>query len=103
MPNCAYLVSRRIAYGTMPDKTPSGEAQSRSVRSTGDAAISNFILHWGVIWYTVYHPRGRENLQRIDRASHTFLAPIHCIDIGLGGSDNLVADVFQRVAAAVRA
>jgi hypothetical protein len=34
---------------------------------------------------------------------YTFLAPIQDIDVGLGGSDNLVADVFQRVAATVQA
>jgi hypothetical protein len=61
-----------------------------------------FQFHWGVIWFPSITPVA-EGPQGIDRAAHTLLAPIQDIDVGLGGSDNLVADVFQRVAAAMRA
>ena len=44
--------------GTMPDKTPSGEPQSRRVISTGYAAFSNFI---GVLsGFGLSPPRARE-------------------------------------------
>ena len=67
----------------MPDKTPSGESQSRRVISTGYAAISIFI---GVL-SGFRHPRGKESPQGIDRASHTPFAAIQIMGVDHGGLD----------------